>query len=267
MTFSYNKVWDKTVSITRALLPLLLAIAGVFIFLPGLVLNHFAPAPAMTGADPQAVLTVLTDYWRANWHWNVIVMLLGMTGTLAMSILIFDERHPTVRTAIGQGLILLPSYLVCAILTAIVLSILLLLIVTVLGLLLGAANPLVVLLAAIPCLYLYGRVAIIGQVIAAEDRRGPFNALGRTLELTQGRAWAISGLVLGAFLLTGVVGLAVRSAVGVIARLLLDAQLATFIELVVISGVGAAMAALVVVLYAAIYRTLAPSRSATALVD
>jgi hypothetical protein len=266
VSFSYNKVLDNSAAIVRTHLTLLLAIAGVFSFLPNLLLNHFLPIPAMTGTDPQAVLGAMSEYAAANWYWYLLGLLFGMAGTLAMSSLILDTRQPTVRTAIGEGLVLLPSYAVTAFLLAMAGSILFLLLVVLLALPLGQ-SPLVALLAMIPFLYLFGRLAIVAQVIVAEDRRGPFNALSRTLALTRGKGWSIAGLAVAAFLLMGMAVLVARAVVGIPLRLLLEAELAEFLEQIVTGAVAMVLEVLVIALYAGIYRSLIGDRSGATVFD
>jgi hypothetical protein len=267
VSLSYNKVWDFTAAIVRSHFTLLLAIAGVFSFLPGLLLNHFAPPPPLAGPDPDAALRVLGDYAQANWHWYLLWLLFGMAGTLAMAALILDPRRLTVRAAIGEGLGLLLTYVVCNVLIATLGGMLLVLIVTLLTLLLGAQSTIVVVLMLIPCLYAIGRIAILAPVIAAEDRRGPFTALSRTLALTRGKGWSIAGLVVAAFLMAGLTSAVARAIVGIPLRLLLEPGVATLIELIVAGAVGMVTDVLIIALYAAVYRTLTDSPSGSIVAD
>jgi hypothetical protein len=120
------------------------------------------------------------------------------------------------------------------------------------------------LLLLVPGLYLFGRLAPISAVLVAENRRGPFDVIGRTFELTKGRGWAILGIV---FVVAVVAGIAVSVAdtlFGLILVLAAGQELGRTLTAVISSALNAALASLMTMLYAAIYRALAGTGSVAA---
>src|SRR5689334_729300 len=122
MKFSYNAVWDYTLAMLRAHLPLIAAIAGAFIFLPDLLVGHFFPAPQEGSPDPQASMDMIYAYWSATWYWQALALLVTMVGILAILILILDHGRPTVGSAILDAAKLLPFYLLAALLIGLALT-------------------------------------------------------------------------------------------------------------------------------------------------
>src|SRR5438874_13752570 len=103
MKFSYNAIWDYTLALLRAHFPLVVAIAGVFIFLPTLLIGYVFPAPAGAG-DPQTQLNALFAYYGTTWPWQLLDLVIVMIGTLAVLILVLDRTRPTVGGAIVRAL-------------------------------------------------------------------------------------------------------------------------------------------------------------------
>jgi hypothetical protein len=244
MSFSYNAVWEDTVRLFRQNAPLLAAIAGVFLFLPALLFAVFVPPPVPPpGVDPQRALQITLDYWQAAWPWFLVTGLFSIVGTLAMLRLVFERD--TVGGALVQGLILTPFYFLLSILC---------------GVMIGFG----LLLIFVPGLYLLGRLAPISAVLVAENRRNPFDAIGRTFALTRGHGWAILGLVLVIAIVAGIAVGVAGTLAGLIFVLAAGQELGKLLASVVTSALNAALAALLVMLYAAIYRALAGTSSVAA---
>src|SRR4051812_35244903 len=107
MHFSYNAVWEDTLRLLRQHLPLLVAIAGVFLFLPALLFAVFMPPPEPP-SDPQRAIQIVLAYYETAAPWFVVQGLFTMVGTLAMLRLVF--ARDTVGGALVAGLMLLPFY-------------------------------------------------------------------------------------------------------------------------------------------------------------
>ena len=248
MTMSYNAAWDDTVRLFRSHASLIAAVAGFFIFLPNLLLGHFVPQPEQATATLQAIFAALNDYIALNWHWLFLNVLVNMVGALAILLLIFDERRPTVGGAIVGALILLPFYFVASFLSGLIV--------------LGG-----LILLIVPGLYLYGRLAPLGPVIVAENRRNPFDAIARSFAVTRGNGWAVLGFVLLIIIASLLVTVAVGAVLGLILLLLLGSGIGGFLVLIVETALEAIMTTLLVVVMAAIYRTLAGADSARTAAD
>ncbi|HEY0086508.1 MAG TPA: hypothetical protein VGB65_11425, partial [Allosphingosinicella sp.] len=169
MKFSYSAIWADVIALIRRHGALVAAIAGVFLFLPGLLMGHFAPPPQVEeGAD---VLAAMTAYWEANSHWYLLSALVGMVGTLAIMFLIF-RANVSVGGAIAAAAALFPFYFAASFLSSLAIG---------LGLF----------LLLLPGIYLFGRFGPLAPAMVAESLRNPLAALGRTWALTKGKGWAV----------------------------------------------------------------------------
>ena len=244
MSFSYNAVWEDTLTLLRQHAPLLAAIAGVFLFLPALLFAVFMPPPVLQqGGDPQRVFQVILEYYRAAAPWFLLQGLFTMVGTLAMLRLVF--ARDTVGGALVQGLMLLPFYFLLSIIC---------------GFMIGFGF----ILLFVPGLYLLGRLAPVSAVLVAENRRNPFDAIGRTFALTRGHGWAILGIVFVVAIVAGIAVSIASTLFGLIFVLAAGQELGKMLTAVVASALNAALATLLTMLYAAIYRALAGTASVAA---
>ena len=236
MKFSYSAIWDDAMRMMRAHGSLLLAVAGVFFLLPGLLMGYFLPQPTGTGPD---WIGAMTGYYTSNWHWLLLANIVNLVGYIAIYRLLLDPRGATVGHAIGGALPILPMYFVMTVLT---------------GIFVGAGLVLFVL----PGIYLLGRLAVSGAAMVAEGHRNPLTPIGRSWDLTARRGWAVAGLlviviVVGTLLsmvVTAVLGtvfilIAGREGVGPLLVLILNSALVTFFMTVLVALLAAIYRALV----------------------
>lgn len=245
MLFSYNAVWEDTMALLRRHAPLLVAIAGVFLFLPALLLAVFAPPPeAPPGVDPARALQMIIDYYVAASPWFFLQLLFTMVGTLGMLRLVF-ARGTTVGGALLQALILTPLYFLVS-------------------LILGFAIGFGLLLFILPGLYLFGRIVPAPAVIVAENSRNPFEIIRRTFAITRGHGWAILGLVIIVAIVGGIAVGVAGTLFGLVFVLAAGQELGRLLAAVMASAFRAALETLLIMLYAAIYRALAGRDSVAA---
>jgi hypothetical protein len=234
MSFSYSKVWDETVRTLRTHATLLIAVAGVFLFLPSLVAGYIAPPP-----QTQSVETMINHY-RDNLWILFGAQLIGFIGNLALLILVLDDRRPTVGGSIAAALAMLPAYLLVSILSGFMLMIGFFLLI-------------------LPFFYLIGRLAATGPALVAEGRRNPLDIIRRSFEITKGNGWAVVGLILLVFVAFYILTLAVTLVFGSILLIIdraTDGSVGAFLLLVLSSAIGAVFNTVLMVLVASIYRRL-----------
>lgn len=244
MKLSYSAAWEEAVRLVKAHFSLLLAIAGVFLFLPSLLVGHFFPQPSPANATLEELAKALTEYLSANGHWVLLNALLNMVGSLAMLVLIFDAARPTVGAAIARAFGILPFYFLASLLSGFMIM--------------GGF-----ILFIIPAFYLYGRLALLAPVMVMEGHRGPFVAIGRSFAATRGNGWAVLGLIL-AVAITGIlISTAIVVVFGSMFVILLGQQLGLFLSLILKTAIEASVSTLIIVLTAAIYRQLGTRGSAS----
>jgi hypothetical protein len=270
MTFSYSAVWDDTLRLLRENGRLLAAIAGVFIFLPALLVAQFLPPPEVP--DPARMWDVLGEYYRRAWPWYLLQSLFSIVGTAAMTKLVL-ARGTTVGAALVFGVTLLPFYImltIAATLLAVLACLPALLLIGVIGVAVGP-GPAMVLISMlglfamlVPLLYLAGRLIPSLPVMVAEGVRNPIAVLTRSFALTKGKGWAVLGLFIVIVLVGAIVAGVATALVGILFHLVAGQEIGALLTALVSSLLSAAFATLLIMLYAAIYRALAPTSVATA---
>jgi hypothetical protein len=239
--FTQNAVWADTVKLMRTHWAALIAIAGVFNFLPTLLVNHFFPmGDPPVDADIQTHIQFVLDYYQQNALPVVLQSFVVMIGSAAMLRLVF-ARGGTVGGALRFAIALLPAY-----------SILIVLV----NLAVGAGFILLI----VPGLYLCGRLLPASPAMVAEERRNPIDALKRGWALSEGHGWLTFGLYLLVAIAVGIVMLAIGLVTGIAFKAAAGQELGSLLGMIVLCAMQALAATLVTMLSAAIYRALAPQR-------
>ncbi|HKR24999.1 MAG TPA: hypothetical protein VJS15_07055 [Allosphingosinicella sp.] len=245
MAFSYSAIWEDTLALLRAHGGLLAAIAGVFLFLPALLIAQFLPLPETT--DPALFFQDLVDYYRRGLLWFALSGIVGMVGGAAMLRLVL-VRGTSVGGAIAFGAALLPFYFLLSLIS---------------GLMFAVAF----LLLIVPALYLIGRLCPAGPILVAESSRNPIDVIARSFEITKGRGWALFGLIF----LVVIVGIIVTGVAtmltGSVFILLAGQEIGRLLSAIVDSALSAIFSTVLLVLYAAIYRALGQPPSAAAVFE
>jgi hypothetical protein len=164
---------------------LLLPIAGLFLFLPQFgfyVLSSPMPAiPAGEAVDPAALLapgSPLATWLTQNAPGMLASVLLMAFGALTVLTLYLGGEPQTPGTAMRRAVSLYPRYLLAAIVAGIP----------------AAPVQLGLLILAVPCLYLLGRLLLLGAVLVAERPISVGAAIVRSFALTRRRGLAMMGL-------------------------------------------------------------------------
>lgn len=239
MKLSYSAVWNDTTGLLRAHGALVTALAGVFLFLPTLLLAQILPdqpTPARTVAEAVAAGH---EFVLANWPWLLLQSLLNMVGTIAILTLVFARSGTSVGQAIVAGFTLLPFFFLASVLANLAIGIGLLLLI-------------------VPGLYLIGRLTPVGPVVVAEQERNPLSALRRSFQVTRGNGWRVLGLVLIVALAAAIAAMVANMLLGILFVLVAGQDLGGLLSAIVQAATGAAVTTLLVLLYAAIYRALTP---------
>lgn len=234
MKFSYSAVWADASALLRSHAPLIATVAGVFLFLPALLVAYFLPQPEPVSFD--RICQMWGEYLNANWHWLLINSLIGMTGSIAILLLIFS-RGVTVGGAIASALTLLPAYFLASLLSSLAIGF-------------GFA------LLIVPGLYLVGRLGPLNSVVVAEGHRNPVAAIGRCWALTRGNGWAVLGLILIVALAAAILVTVATTLLGIVFVLVAGQDIGHLLILIVRAAGHAAMMTVLLVLGAAMYRAL-----------
>lgn len=153
----------------------LLALAGPFLFLPLLAWLLLLVEPvAKPGATDAERMQQVMEWAGANVHWLALRIGVELFGSLAILTLYLARGHHDVGGALKVAVALLPGFIV-----AVVAS--------------WGLVALGVFAFILPGLYIYGRIALTGPVMAAEPGVGITGAIGRSIALTRGHGWQVFG--------------------------------------------------------------------------
>ena len=246
MKISFSGVWDDTARMLRTNASLFVAVAGVFLFLPSVIISYVAPQP--TGGPQGVTPAMLIAYAAAHWELILAVNLVGFIGNLALLLLALDQDRPTVGRAIASSFRLLPAYFLATLLFVLIAA-------------LGFAAFI------IPGLYLAARMSLMGPVIVAENRRNPIAVLKRSFALTKKNGWAILALIAIMFITFWIVSVAVTVVFGSI-FLLLDGGagsggVGSLLLILLGAAISAAFNTMLMVLLASLYRRLSAEPSSS----
>jgi hypothetical protein len=217
MRFDGNRAWQQAVGLFSANKELLLVLAGVFFFLPGLASAFFlADSQAqiirdlngIDSHDPRAMLAAFSQFYIKIGPYMLLLALAQTVGMMAMMALLTDAARPTVGQAIALGLRRLPTvlgvgalfilgYLVSALVFGVAMGLITAVIAAVGG---GAGSAAMVVIVALGAAAFMGfiifavtRLSVTLPVIVIEQMRNPWRALLRSWALTKGSTGALLG--------------------------------------------------------------------------
>jgi hypothetical protein len=239
MRLSYSAVWADVVALLRSHASLIATVAGVFIFLPGLLIAYFLPQPEP--AEFSRLAAMWGEYLDSNWPWLLLNSVVSMIGAIAILLLLFG-RGISVGGAIAASLALLPTYFAASLLSSIAIGFGLVLLI-------------------VPGLYLLGRLGPLNALLVAEGHRNPVAAIRRCLALTRGHGWAIVGLILVVAVAAAIVIGVAATLLGILFILVAGQDIGELLVLIVRTAGNAGLVTLLLVLNAALYRQLDPSVS------
>lgn len=236
MSFSYDRVWADVVAMVRANFGVLLAITGVFLFLPSFAMWMFAPLPQPDGNSSDAV-KLLTDYYAANWLSFLVLTVVSAFGQATILVLLLDRTRPTVGEALSTAARVIALFVL-------------------MEMLVNLALAFGFLAFIVPGIYLMGRLIIVPATMIAEATNNPIEAIQRGFAYTAGLGWRIAGLVLLIAVVGWIALAAASSVIGVIGGLLLPDSLKPIAAAFGDALGGAGLGVLLSLLGAAIYRQL-----------
>lgn len=233
---------------------LLLPLAGLFLFLPQFAFYLLAaPFPKLTPEQAQDTEALLAPgsplvAWMTHNAPGMLATVLAMTfGSLAILCLYLDRAGGTPSRALARATGLFPRYLLAAIVAGL------------------PAGPieLMLLILVLPCLYLLGRLMLVGPAIVAERPIGVFRAVARSFALTRGRGLVMMALAAGVML----AGMLAPAPFRLLRDMLQADAAANPVAIATLEAAGSMLAAVValavLLVEIALYRRLAGSNSGT----
>ncbi|MFD1786245.1 hypothetical protein ACFSC3_01545 [Sphingomonas floccifaciens] len=186
---------------------LLLPLAGLGFFLAPLAVQLLLPAlPAMPQTSDEAAARAwfaAMQAWAGRYGiWYLLAPAIALVGALAVFTLYLSPERPTLGRALARAGLLFPRYLLASILVSLPMGMLLW--VTLIA-------PFLLIIAAGPIFYIYGRTMLMGPAIVAEAPMGAVAAIARSWALTRGRGWILAATYATIFFVPGLLGSVVLS--------------------------------------------------------
>ncbi|RGP39867.1 hypothetical protein BPTFM16_00142 [Altererythrobacter insulae] len=258
MKFDMGQAWTEAVALLSNNRDLVIVLAGVFLFLPSLVLGVFAPGTELEAAagDPDQLQAALAAFFNENWLLILVYTLISGVGTLSMLALLGRPQRPTVGEAIMIGVKALIPYIVATIIIGLIVG-LLASIVGAIGAIGGAAVAVILAMVAIIfVLLIFFRLILVGPIMAIEDTLNPIAAIRRSWSLIKGNTRYVAAFMVLLVIALLVLSLVVGMVFGVIGALVPSGTVALWVTALFDSLVGAIGSTVFLAIYAAIHRQL-----------
>jgi len=267
MKFDMSLAWNEAVAMIRTNAEVLLVVAGIFFFLPSLVMTIATPDMGeMMAFDPEnieAFSAAMATFYGSFWWLILLVVMAQLVGYISLLALLRDDARPTVGEAMKTGITgLLPAigtYLLYAFAAGLLVA---LLVLPAAALNSPGLAAIAVLAGLVLVVYFSIKVSMSAPVIAIEKVFNPLAVLARSWQLTKGNSLRIFGF----FLLIMLVYIVLSALIGmlILGLLAVLGEGAGVIVNGVLSGLlGAITTVVFVAVLAAIHRQLAgPSAAA-----
>ena len=278
MKFDGNRAWNDAVRAVSANREVLLVLAGVFFFLPGLVAALFlagfqtemaASVAAVMAApkNPVALQQMLHAYGSVA-PYVIALLLVQCIGYMAMLALLTDERRPTVREAMIIGVRCLPAligaiaiFFLGYVMASLPMGLILIGCIAVLGPQLGAAIGITIDMVAV--IVVVTRLSLTLPVIVIEGLHRPFVALQRSWRMTGGsslRLLAFYAMLAVAYI---VITVALSALLNLVSAVMGNGESFALLSGAFSGVIGALTSIVLTALLAAVHRQLAgPSHGA-----
>ncbi|ANU08754.1 glycerophosphoryl diester phosphodiesterase membrane domain-containing protein [Paraurantiacibacter namhicola] len=266
MKFDMGAAWRDATTMMAGNKEVLLVVAGIFFFLPALVVGLMVPSLTdILGSttDPEAMQEQLLALYAGYGWLFVLAGLAQVAGYIALLALLRDASRPTVGDAIKAGLVgMIPAF-VGYILASVLIGLVLMLLVGAAALAGSTALTVIVsILALVIAIYMYVKFSLLTPVIALEGTYNPIKALARSWKLSKGNSLRLFLFYLLLFIVYFIVAMVVGLVVGLLVFALGD-TLGLTINAILSGLIGAGFAIIFVSVLAAIHRQLAgPSAGA-----
>ncbi len=238
MKLNYMECWSGAMAILRDHKEAILAIAGVFLFLPTLLMAQFIGQPNLEGTeDLNAITAAYSTFFGENAFAIIASNLLISFGGFVIYFTIAPSHSGTVADDLGKALRLFLIFLIANILT-------------------GLATFAGILLFIIPGLYVACRLILVPIIIADHSERNPLEALKKSWESTKDNGFSILLLVLMIAVIGAITVGVIQMIIGVIIGLATGGAGWPLIENLVSALGGTALQILFTVLIGSIYYQL-----------
>ncbi|MBT8389479.1 MAG: hypothetical protein HKP43_00540 [Altererythrobacter sp.] len=260
MKFDMGRAWSDAMAMLSNNSRLIVILAGVFLFLPSLVLGVFAPSTELEAAaagSQEQMQAAMAAFASANWPIILFYALVSTVGTLAVLALLGREQKPTVGEAIKIGAIALVPYLAASLLMGAGIGLVGGLVVGIGAAISPAVAAILGFLVLVGIVFVIFRLVLVGPVMAIEGTLNPIEALKRSWTLVKGNTRYVAAFMILLIIALLVLTLVVGMVFGVIGALAPSGTVSTWVNAIFEGLIGAVGSTVFLAVYAAMHRQLA----------
>ena len=240
---NYMQCWNGAMALLGAHKEAILAIAGVFLFLPTFLFAQFVQQPVLTGdEDGSAMLVIYSVYFSENALPIMLSNLVISFGGLVIYFTLAPSRNHTVADDLTAALKVFLIYLLANLLT-------------------GFLTLIGFFFLILPGLYLPSRFSLEPIVIVDQQERNPVEALRQSWSLTRNNGFSILLFVLIIAIVGTITVGALQAVTGIVTGLATSGTGWPFVENLVASLTGTAFQLVLAVVIMSIYIELSGRKS------
>jgi hypothetical protein len=238
-TLDFSLVWNEAVALLRQHRELIIAIAGLLIFVPNWASSFLTGQPDVEGlTDASAILQKQLQHISDNSHIIIPFGLVSILGSIAILSLFLRRDLARVSDILLFAVKLFPVFLLASMLA-------------------GLFKFFGLFAFFIGLFYLMGRLAPVGSIVVAEKEYGIGGSITRAWELTRGLGWKSFLLFLIVFIV-GVISMNVVNVVtGLLCRLIAGPDGISLVETFVAGLAATLYTVILLALQAALFNHLA----------
>lgn len=178
MKLNYMQCWNEALALLGLHKEAILAIAGVFVFLPTLLMAQFVGEPALTGEEEAgALVATFQQHFSENALPIIISNLLISFGGLVMYFVLAPSRSASLAEDMSDAIKIFTFFLIANLLSGFV---------TLAGML----------LFIVPGLYVACRLILVPMFFADAGRRSPIEVLKQSWAATKDNGFSILAFIL-----------------------------------------------------------------------
>lgn len=255
--FDAARAWRGASGLFKGNKEMLLVLAGLFFFVPQMLLGMFLPdvPQGLEGEEAGKAALAIFGTW---WPLVLAATLVQTAGVLAIMALLCAPERPTVREAISASIKLLPPYVAATLVLVAGVGLAALLIMIPFSLAAGQAGAGIAMVPVFAAaIWVNVRTLTLAPVVAAERETNPFEALKRSWRLTAGNGGRLLLLVVLFLLAALIISVVATTVPGSILIAVFGQETGRAVVGVIEALVSAALMAVWATLLVSSYRQLA----------
>jgi len=243
MKLDYMQCWNGAMSLLAQHKEAILAVAGVFVFLPTILMAQFVGEPVLSGGeDADALIAAFSEHFNENAAAIILSNLLISFGGLVMYFTFAPSRSASLADDMSAAIKIFLFYLIASLLS-------------------GFATLAGLMLFILPGLYIAARLVLMPVYFADTSERSPIEVLKRSWEATKDNGFSILFFILMISIVCLITIGVLQAVIGVVTGLVSGGTGWPLLENLVASITGTAFQILLTAVISSIYIQMTGSKT------